>query len=292
MKLPNFLIIGVQKAGTTSIYNYLKQHPEIYMSPVKETNFLAKDWDAMPPEEMAESQINTLEKYVQLFAGVKDEIAIGEVSPNYLLHYQASCRNIVRYVPDVKMIAILRDPAERAYSDYIMRVRDAREPRSLLEQIKYSSHKSDVLLKGFYYTPLKYYLDQFGWEKIKIYLYEDLCQDPITMMQDIYRFLGVDDTFLPDTSKKAQVGAVPKVKFWNDLLQQRNPLRLTVGLLLKPLLPVSLRQNIRSRLIKINLENKRNLSPQERKELVELYREDIGNLQELIQRDLSQWLEY
>ncbi|MEQ8956354.1 MAG: sulfotransferase, partial [Coleofasciculus sp. C2-GNP5-27] len=76
MKLPTFLIIGVQKAGTTSIYNYLKQHPQIYMSPVKETNFLEKNWEEL--ETQRKAKIDTFEKYCQLFEGVTDEIAIGE----------------------------------------------------------------------------------------------------------------------------------------------------------------------------------------------------------------------
>ena len=164
MILPNFLIVGVQKAGTTSIYNYLQEHPQVYMSLVKETNFLEKDWENMPPEQQNKNGIVTLEKYSELFADVKDEIAIGEASPNYLFHYESSAARIKKYVPDAKLIVVLRNPVERAYSDYLMHIRDAIGYRSLSEQIKHSSHKSFILRKGFYYVPLKYYFAQFGQE--------------------------------------------------------------------------------------------------------------------------------
>ena len=295
MNLPNFLIIGVQKCRTTSNYNYLKQHPQVYMSPVKETNFLEREWENIAPDKKKPQKIDTFEKYCQLFAGVKDEIAIGEASPNYLFHYQTSSELILRYVPDVKMIAILRDPAERAYSDYMMNVREARVKRSLTEQIKYSSHKSFVILKGFYYTAIKHYMDKFGEQRVKVYLYDDLCQDAVRMMQDMYGFIGVESDFLPDTSIKSQTAAIPKIRLWNNLLKQKNLVRSTISSLIKPVLPLSARQKIRSKLINMNLQKDKSKFPfstEDRRNLVNLYREDILKLQDLIQRDLSQWLKY
>ncbi|MBE9129475.1 MULTISPECIES: sulfotransferase family protein [unclassified Coleofasciculus] len=293
MKLPNFIIIGVQKAGTTSVYNYLNQHPQIYMSPVKETNFLEKDWEELP--NSSKSKIDTLEKYCQLFEGAQDEIAIGEASPNYLFHYESSSRRIQRYVPNAKLIAILRNPAERAYSDYLMHIRDAignGKQTSLAEQIKFKAHKSFLIRKGFYYTPLKHYFEAFGKDQINVYLYDDLCKDSGEFMREMYRFLGVDDTFTADVSKKAQVAQVPKSNWLNTLLRKQNPLRAAVASGLRYILPLETRQNIRSNLIQINSQDKKTapLSAEERQQLVELYREDILSLQDLLQRDLSSWL--
>lgn len=293
MKLPNFLIIGVQKAGTTSVYNYLRQHPQIYMSPVKETNFLEKDWEELPKSQKA--KIDTFEKYCQLFEGVQNEIAIGEASPNYLFHYESSSKRIQRYVPNAKLIAILRNPAERAYSDYLMHIRDAignGERTSLSDQIKFKANKSFVIRKGFYYTPLKHYFETFGKDKINVYLYDDLCKDSGEFMREMYRFVGVDDTFTPDVSKKAQVAQVPKSNWLNTLLRKQNPIRATIASGLRYILPLEARQNIRSSLIQINSQDKKTapLSPEERQQLLELYREDILRLQDLLQRDLSSWL--
>ncbi|NEP10564.1 MAG: sulfotransferase [Symploca sp. SIO2C1] len=296
MQLPTFLIIGIQKAGTTSIYQYLKQHPQIYMSPVKETNFLEKDWSKIPPDprnKRKKSKIDTFDKYSQLFQDVNDEIAIGEASPNYLFHYLSSAELIQHYLPQAKMIAILRNPADRAHSDYLMHIRDGiGNGRSLAEQIKFKANSSFTIRKGFYYTPLKHYFDTFSQEQIKIYLYDDLCNNPVALMQDMYQFIGVDDNFHPDTSKKYQVAQVPKIKFVNTILRKKNRSKTIVSSILKYLLPPTLKESIRSSLIKINSKDKQQalLASEDRQQLVALYREDILKLQDLIQRDLSSWL--
>ena len=292
MLLPNFLIVGVQKAGTTSIYNYLQEHPQIFMSPVKETNFLEKDWENLPPEQQNKNGIVTVEKYAELFRDVKDEKAIGEASPNYLFHYESSAARIKKYVPEAKLIVVLRNPVERAYSDHLMHLRDAIGYRSLSDQIKYSSHKSFILRKGFYYLPLKYYFDRFGREQIQVFFYDDLCKDPQNFMQEMYQFLGVDAKFTPNTTKKAQVAKVPKNKTINNLLQKKNMLRNTVAKIMKSVVPLETRQKLRDRLIELNSHAKQEapLSQEERQQLIELYREDILHLQDLVERDLSSWL--
>jgi Sulfotransferase family len=293
MKLPNFLIVGVQKAGTTSIYNYLNEHPQVYMSPIKETNFLEKDWETIDLALSTKQKIRTIEEYSQLFQNVKDEIAIGEASPNYLFHYQTSISRIQRYVPNAKLIVILRDPSERAYSDYLMHVRDCVGDRSLSEQIKTSAHKSFILRKGFYYEQLQAYINTFGHQQIKVYLYEDLCKSPLEFMKSIYQFIEVNESFQPNVSKKVQVAQIPKNKMVNELLNKPNSIRSSVTAIAKHILPSDFRQNLRKKLIKLNSQEKKQvpLKTQERQQLVELYREDILKLQDLIQRDLSFWLQ-
>ncbi len=298
MKLPTFLIVGVQKAGTTSIYGYLKEHPQVYMSPIKETNFFATDWEnktEKQPDRGTRKRINSWERYCELFINVKDEIAIGEASPNYLVNYKTSSEMIQRYVPDVKMIAILRNPVDRAYSDYLMHLRDGinvGKVRSLSEQVKFRADSSSTIKKGLYYAPVKHYFDTFDREKLKIILHDDLTKDSLKVMQEIYRFIGVDDTFNPDTSKRSQSAAVPKNQTLNNLLQTKNPIRTVISSTLKLAMPLEMRQKIRSSLVKLNSAGKelKPLSSEERKLLTEFYREDILKLQDLIQRDLSSWL--
>ncbi|MBE9177527.1 sulfotransferase [Oculatella sp. LEGE 06141] len=295
MKLPTFLVIGVEKAGTTSIYHYLKQHPEIYMSPIKETNFLERDWEQVDAATRArkKDRIDTVEKYSQLFADVTHERAIGEVSPNYLFHHASSIDRIQRYVPNAKLVAILRHPAERAYSDYLMHLRDGIRPEvSLTEQLKTRSNSSFTLRKGFYYHPLTQFIDRFGRDRLHVILYDDFCHSPATVMQDLYRFLGVDATFLPDMSQRSQVAKVPKSQTVNLLLRNQNPVRSLVAAGLKTVLPLPLRQHIRSTLINWNSASKDQapFPAEERQQLIELYRDDILSLQDLLQRDLSTWL--
>jgi hypothetical protein len=295
-KLPTFLIIGVQKAGTTSIYHYLKQHPQIYMGP-KETNFLFQDWEKYPPQKKQTKPVRTFERYCELFENVGDELAIGDVSPNCLFNYQRSTEAILRYVPNAQIIVILRNPAERAYSEYLMHVRDGdllkSKSRNLSEQIKYRANQSHTLLKGLYYLPLQYLLEKFNREQIQIYLYEDLRRDSVKFMQDMYEFIGVDSRFIPNVANKYQVAAVPKVEKINRILQKRNPLRTFFASSLRLVLPLEKRQAIRSYLIKSNYKQKEkspSLSPELRQELIDYYREDILKLQDLLQKDLSSWL--
>ena len=295
MKYPNFLIIGVQKAGTTSIYNYLRQHPQVYMSPIKETNFLEKDWEKVGREQNLYNSngIDTWEKYCQLFADAKDEIALGEASPNYLFHYESSVERILKYVPEAKLIAILRNPIERAYSDYLMHIRDEiGEQLSLKAEIELRPRSSFLLKKGFYSTQLKYYFENFDNSQIKIYLYDDLKANPIKLMQDLYKFIGVDSSFCPDMSEKVQMAQIPKSRLVNKLLKKQNPVRSFVAKNLKLFLPEAQRQKLRSQLIKLNSDGKEKakLSQEERKMLKDLYQEEIVSLQELIGRDLSGWL--
>ena len=295
MKYPNFLIIGVQKAGTTSIYNYLGQHPQVYMSPIKETNFLEKDWEKVGKEQSLYNSngIDTWEKYCQLFAGAKDEIALGEASPNYLFHYKSSVERILKYVPEAKLIAILRNPIERAYSDYLMHIRDEiGEQLSLKAEIELRPRSSFLLKKGFYSTQLQYYFEHFDKSQIKIYLYDDLKANSVKLMQDLYKFIGVDNSFYPDMSEKVQTAQIPKSRLVNKLLRKQNPVRSFVAKNLKLFLPEAQRQKLRSQLIKLNSDGKEKakLSQEERKLLQDLYQEEIVSLQELIGRDLSSWL--
>lgn len=294
MKLPTFLIIGVQKAGTTSIYNYLAQHPEIYMSPVKETNFLTKLWSE---QEIAQRKrnpvkISTFEQYCQLFEAAKDNQEVGEASPNYLFKYQSSAECIKHYLPNAKLIAVLRNPIERAYSDYLMHIRDAINSRSLTEHIQ--STNSFTIRKGFYYKQLQYFFNQFEHRQFGIFLYDDLRQDAIKFMQNMYEFIGVDKAFVPDTSKVHQVAQAPKVGALNTALRKSDRIIAPIRPLMKTIFPPSLRERLHSLRVKLIAMNSTReippLSKENHQQLLALYQDDILKLQDLIQRDLSAWL--
>ncbi|MDJ0581820.1 sulfotransferase [Crocosphaera sp.] len=294
VKLPNFLIFGVQKAGTTSVYNYLNQHPEVYLSPVKETNFLEKDWQELANQghQFNPKNIVTFEQYSKLFEGVTNEIAIGEISPNYLFHHQTSIGQIKRYVPDAKLISILRNPVDRAISDYLMHVREAKSNTILKEQIQYKADKSFVILKGYYYKQVKHYIEEFSHNQVSIFLYDDLRKDSKQFIQEIYKTIGVNPNFEADTSQKSQTAQIPKNEGINKLLVKDNPIRSLSATLLKPLLSKEKRQKFRSFLISMNSKSKEEMDSfdEEKQLLLSLYREDILQLQDLIDRDLSAWL--
>jgi hypothetical protein len=300
MTMPNFLIIGAGKSGTTSLYYYLKQHPQVYMSPVKEPKFFALEGEKLdfrgPSDDRGinRTSVTDIEAYRALFRGVTIEKAIGEASSLYLYSPKAPGR-IRHYIPDVKLIAILRNPVERAFSSYLHCVRDRGEPiRDFAQALSQEEtrienrwgpiwHYKSV---GFYSAQLERYFDTFRRDQIKVYLYEDMGSNPVSVLQDIFRFLGVDDTFVPDVSLKHNVSGVPKSQVLHELLNKRNPIKSAF----KPLLPVKLRKRLNRGLTGRNLV-KPQLSPEVRAQLIEAYSEDILKVEELIQRDLSKWLE-
>jgi len=303
MTLPNFLIFGVQKAGTTSIYNYLREHPQVYMSPRKETEFFGREiveettYEALSEAEKTNrhgrQHILTLQNYRDLFEGVTDEIAIGEASPNYLFLHEQAVPQIKRYLPDAKLIAVLRNPVDRAYSDYLMHVRDVvGNQKPLAEQIKNSGDSSFTLLKGRYSDGLTHFLNAFGAEQIKVVLYDELREDSDRFMQTLYDFIGVDATFKANTKAKQQTAQVPKNQAINRLLKTQNPLRSIAGAALRTITTENQRHAMRSRIIAANAQGKDALplSLEDRTLLKNYYREDIQKVQDILNRDLSMWL--
>ena len=303
MTLPNFLVIGAGKAGTTSLYYYLDQHPEVYMSPIKEPKFFAleggiPDYRGPGDREVWSSGTNRAisdpKEYESLFDGVREEKAIGEASPGYLCNARAPGR-IKRCVPKARIVAVLRDPAERAYSAYLHMLRDGREKLPFAEALGEEKRRTregwapgwQYTREGFYYRNLKRYFELFERDKIRLYLYEELRADPLGLMRDAFRFLGVDEAFVPDISLRHNVSGIPKSALLVSLITRRNPLKT----LLKPLLPEGLRRRISVGVQNRNLTPAPPLSPEDRARLIELYREDILRLQDLLGRDLSSWLE-
>jgi len=300
MTMPNFLIIGAGKSGTTSLYHYLKQHPEVYMSPVKEPKFFAlegKKLDFRGPNDdahMNRKSVTDLDAYRALFRGVADEKAVGEASPLYLYSPEAPAR-IRRYIPEARLIAILRNPVDRAFSSYLHCIRDRGEP---LKDFAQALREEETRIEngwgpiwhykhvGFYSAQLERYFDTFRRDQIKVFLYEDLQDDPVGMLQSIFRFLGVGDARLPDISLRHNISGVPRSRLVHELLNKPNPIKSAF----RPLLPAKLRKRLNHNLTGRNLV-KPQLSPEVRRQLIKAYSEDILKVQELIDRDLSGWLE-
>lgn len=238
--------------------------------------------------------ITDLETYQALFDGVTDEIAMGEASTSYLYSEKAPQR-IYHYIPDVKLIAILRDPVERAFSHFLFSLSNGREPirnfaktiareeKRIADNWSFQWHHKR---RGFYYLQLKRYFELFDSRQIKVYLYEDLKKDPLGLTQNIFRFLEVDDNFSPNVKKKHNPTKVPKNETLNSLLNRPNLLKTGFNILV----PQAIRQPIANYLKQKNL-GKPKLSKKIRRQLIEDYREDILKLQDLIERNLSSWLE-
>ncbi|MBX6422897.1 sulfotransferase [Thermosulfurimonas sp. F29] len=299
IKLPNFLIVGAAKSGTTSLYYYLKEHPEIFLPDKKELRFFSQmrgDFRGPGDENLNRTIVKDINDYMKFFETVKMEKAVGDISPDYLYYFRNSIKNIKKFLGDPKIIIILRNPIERAYSHYLYFLRDGREYLSFEEALSQEERRNllnwewawfykDV---GFYYNQVKAYLENFS--EVKIYLYDDLKKDPLKLVQDIYKFLEVNDSFVPKSiNEKFNISGVPKNKFLHKLLVQPNPIIFPIKFVLKSMLPRDTRQRLRNKFLQKILK-KPQMKPETREYLKQLYKEDILKLQELIKRDLSHWL--
>ena len=288
MTLPSFIVIGVAKGGTTSLYRYFDQHPQVYMHPDKGSNYFgwedARDWqwwDEGDPPKLHHFKARTLQEYEAAFAGASDELAVGEVSPQYLRSPTAA-RRMRELLPEVKVIASLRNPAERAFSGFLMRTRRGEEVRPADEELTPSaSHVKE----GFYYTRLKRYFDAFPREQLKIFLFDDFRRDPARIMADLFDYVGVDASFTPDTRSRHNPANVPKSRLVNRVLYHPRVMRTA-----KTVIPVPA-YGLAKRARQLNLRTPPTLSDDLRTRLLEIYREDILKVEELLGRDLSVWLD-
>ncbi len=185
---PNFFVVGAAKAGTTSLYEYLKQHPQIFMCPVKEPRFFARTTNLeryinIPP-------ITLEQEYLELFRTAGKAKAIGEASPNYLCDREAPYR-IKEKVPAVRNIILLRDPIERAYSQYLHFVRLGIETKSFYDAL-FGEYRENYIELGRYYNQVKRYLEIFGADQVLLLLFEALRQNPLEIVGQVADFLKVD----------------------------------------------------------------------------------------------------
>lgn len=294
MVLPNFLIIGSAKSGTTSIAQYLNQHPQIYISPIKEPFFFSFQEEKIdfcgPGDHLSlRLAVNNLESYEKLFDGVSSETSIGEASTSYLYTPQAAKR-IYNRLPNVKLIAVLRHPVDKAYSSFLHQLREGYEPltdfsealrqenRRIQSNWMYFWHYRN---NGFYYSKLKRYYDLFPREQIKVYLYDDFRKNPYEFIKNILNFLDVDGSFVPDLSVKYNISGIPRSRLFYNLITKNKFVKKSCKLLV----PRSFRQKVRSYSLA-----KPELPEDLRQSLLSQYQEDIVKLQNLIRRDLSLWL--
>lgn len=296
---PNFLVIGAAKAGTTALHLYLRQHPQVYMSRLKEANYFISP--GRPPRFGGPYDDTILnrdvlwrrEDYLRQFAGVREEKAIGDVSPRYLSTPEAA-ESIHHRLPEARIVAILRQPADRAWSHFQMRRRDGFEPCATLEEAIAEEPRRAAanwgggryLERGFYAAQLLPFLQRFPRERIRLYLYDDLEADPRGLFRDLFAFLGVDPSFTPDMSRRPNRSGELRNPVLRWLWTRTHDLRAPV----RRFLPKTLRGTVSRWVTSRPLE--RTAFPVEtRRWLTGIYADDIRRLEGILGRDLSPWLE-
>ena len=288
--LPNFFIVGAPKAGTTSLYHYLKKHPQVYMSPIKEPNFFSFEETVKQNLYYKEKGIENYEEYQKLFSGVNNEKAVGEASVSYLF-YSMVPRLIKETVGDAKIIILLRNPVDRAFSHYYMdcKFRYIKRP---FEDVLYQRTNGAIsklyyqqyIELGLYYNQVKRYIDIFGRSEVKIFLYEEIELDIKKVITEVFDFLGVDKTFTPDLNKKYNSYLVPRNSIVSTLYSQRGLRNVARRILPKRKI---------ERIKKIFFSDKKNneVKIETISYMRELYKPDIQKLESLLDLNLNQWYE-
>jgi hypothetical protein len=308
-RLPNFFLAGVPKAGTTSLYHYLRQHPQVFMSPIKEPTFfgaadllappyrddvlsaLERDrawllsYLAGPRRVIARQWIVEWDDYVSLFRDVRDETAIGEASTAYSWLPSAAAA-IRAKLPDARLAFMLRDPAERLFTLYLPAL--WHNPRlSFTEWFEGMADKprvgAPVVGAGRYATHLQRFFDVFPRDHVRVHLYDDYRAEPRAVLRDLFTFLGVDPDQPIDLSRRHNETRVPRFPRLHALRR-----RLFGQASLARWLPESARRAI----AKLNQDRttSRTMDPADRRMVVDYYRDEILRTADLLGRDLSAWL--
>jgi len=283
----DFFIVGAPKAGTTSLYHYLNEHPEIVMSMQKETDYFSDEYLQKQGLYYGKNRINTLEKYHSLFQNT-DQKKTGEASVSYLF-YKDVPQKIKAYNSNGKIIIMLRNPIDRAFSHYLMDYRlglISKSFESVLENkkkdIKDALFYQQYIELGQYFGQVKRYIEKFGKENITIIFYYDFKNHVAKEVQKVYEFLGVDSKYRAEVDNKHNTYSMPKnnwIRFIYSFVSFRK--------IFNKAFPKKKVRKIKEKLF--SKSKKPKLSDVSRAQLINLYADDIKQLEELLSIDLSQW---
>ncbi len=272
--LPNFIVIGPGKTGTTWLYKCLEAHPQVELARgTKETFFFNQYYD------------RGLAWYENFFAGCNGA-AIGEVSNNYFFSEAAAAR-IAQHIPQVKLIVMLRNPLDRAISAYLFRRRHGLSEGNFQDTIK---ARPKIITNNFFDVFLDIYLKYFRREQILVAFHDDIKTDPQALLRQVYDFIGVDSGFRPAmagekvfAAREPRNAAISRVMrslaLW---LRERNLHKVLTWAKLNPIVLAIVNR-------RVNDGDRPDIPPDLREQLRELFRPHIVRVEELTGRDLSHW---
>jgi len=300
VNLPDFLVVGAGKSGTTSLHYYLDEHPEIFMPKNKETWFfhLVNNPNKTILKTIPNLPTNFF-SYLSLFKDVGNNQICGEITPSYLYYHDLTIKNIKKYHPkwiDLKIIIILREPVDKIKSHYkfVRNLKLDPENLSLKKAILKEPERlasNNVLPDLFYidntkyYSQVKAYLDNFS--NVKIFLYDDLKNSPKDLAKELFNFLGVDSSFVPKNigrkyNKSTQVLVIKNkaYKLLIFILKSINYLTLLF----------SKRIFIWLNKIETFAYKKEEIDPKTLKNLQKTFKNEVLQLEKLLNKDLKHWL--
>ena len=287
----DFICIGAQKSGTTYITSALHAHPEVQLYGNKETYFFSSKGEYQTRDDGAHSNAHRgIDWYKGLF--LNDSRKKGEVSTHYILDPR-SARKIKQAFPDIRLFAILRNPIDRAFSQYNMeRFKTVKESRSLMTIIK-KEPNNEILARGLYFKQLTPFVQEFPGDQLRIFLFDDILDNPGKLFFELFKHIGVDTSVVPPGINKrmnksgvAKYPLIPRsVRFVRQTLEN-----LGLSSVIRGLTKIGVAQAY------LNFHNRYNkkaadyeMTMEERAALQAYYADDIELLERMINRDLSHW---
>ena len=287
----DFVCIGAQKSGTTFVTSAFRAHPEIQLYENKELYFFSPKGEYKTRNDGAHSNAHRgIEWYKQQF--VNDARIKGEISTHYILD-AGSAMKIREAFPQIKVFAILRNPVDRAFSQYNMeRYKTVKEKRPLM-QIIGEEPDNEILTRGLYFKQLQPFMEVFPAGQMRVFLFDDVLADAPTFFRELFSHVGVDASFIPpgvnkrmNKSGKAKYPLIPKsVRFVRQSLEN-----LGMSSVVRGLTRVGVAQtylNFHNRYNKVAMDYE--ISEEECAALNDYFADDIDKLEKLISRDLSNW---
>jgi hypothetical protein len=299
--LPNLLIAGSAKCGTSSLHNYLAQHPEIFMSRKKEPRFITSQCTPLPlngPKDYRVEKwyVKTYPEYCDLFKDGSNHKVIGESSADTLYFHKNTIPVIKQYLGDPKIILVLRNPVKRAFSAYQHLVRDDRESLSFQDALNREQERINdnwELIYHYravsrYYEPVKAFLANFS--NVKVILNEDLAKQPEKTLHEVFEFLGVDAGFkVKDSKTKHNMSGVPRSRWLHEFLFEGHPIRDFLRPVVRLFVPAKVRKEVSLKVQQSNLQPM-DVDSETAATLKIEFRDEILKLQDLLKKDLSRWL--
>ena len=249
---PNTFLIGVQKAGTTTLNNWLSQHPQIYCyQSLKDIPLFVKF-----PEEKHLNKRLSLET-----PAYNGEPVVLHSAVNYIF-YPSLLNKLATKEPGAKLMIILRNPVARAISSYFYFQKMLREERAIEEALIYQPKKDFEITRdnndftyiehGFYYAQLKTCLQYFSRNQLMVLDYDDLKKNPHELLRNVFSFLNIDENFKPDLTSKNITGDL-KSRFLQEKMLKKNKARKwVVDHLIDPWFPVNKRKMLKNKFFELN----------------------------------------
>jgi len=298
---PNFLVVGTAKSGTTSLFYYLNQHPDIHM-PIKESHFFnnstfsEKELERIPTKDKKEIVDNDID-YDHLYSfDKKPKEIIGEIGTGYLYDYPYSIPKIKKTLGDIPIIIILRNPIERAYSSYQHFVKLGRGDQSFEESLTLEDKRIEEgwnfmwhhKRMGFYSKQVEAFQKEFS--KVYVTFFEDMKDSGEQYMKSLFEFIGVDPDVRVDTKKVHNQSKVPKSKLFGMLNSDKSSIKSLLRPIFRKVYSSEKRRSIKNKARNVLGNSYAEMNPKTRIQLINDYRADIAILEKLSCRDLKHWL--